>query len=184
MFAALAVSPARGQGRSLGIPPLLQREGYADVAIDYLDQLKADPNAPKEIMDLWDLEMSRSKKDAAKQAYSDAQAKQWTEESKALLEQFIKANPDRPEAIQEAARWSEEQAMEAQYAVLRATYATDKARRRPSLGQGPQDLRRNPAAVRRGRKGLGQTAADSLPPSRRTTTASERTPSSWWAKIA
>ena len=72
--------------------------------------------------------MSRSKKEAAEQAaYSDAQAKQWTEESKALLEKFIKANPDRPEAIQEAARWSEERAMEGQYAVLRATYTADKA---------------------------------------------------------
>ena len=106
---------------------LLQKEGYSDVAVDYLDQLKADPNAPKEIMDLWDLEMSRSKKEAAKQAYSDAKAKQLNEESKALLERFIKANPDKPEAIQEAARWSEERALEAQYAVLRSTYITDKA---------------------------------------------------------
>ena len=60
-------------------------------------------------------------------AYSDAQAKQWTEESKALLEQFIKANPDRPEAIQEAARWAEERALEGQYLVLRASYTSDKA---------------------------------------------------------
>ena len=115
---------------------LLQKEGYADVAIDYLDQLKADPNAPKEIMDVWDLEMSRSKKAARQgQAYSDAQAKQWTEESKALLERFIKANPDRPEAIQEAARWSEEKALEGQYRCCGPTYTTDKAEKAKLLAE-------------------------------------------------
>ena len=107
---------------------VLQKEGYADVAIDYLDQIKADPSTPKEIMDIWDLEMSRSKKEAAKPAYgySDAKVKQLTTESKELLDRFTKAYPDRPEAVEEMAKWSEEQALEAQYLVLRATYGTDK----------------------------------------------------------
>ena len=64
---ALAVSPAAAKDDPLEFLHLLQKEGYADVAVDYLDQLKADPNAPKEIMDLWDLEMSRSKKEAVRQ---------------------------------------------------------------------------------------------------------------------
>ena len=126
ILSALAASPALAKDDPLEFLHLLQKEGYADVAVDFLEQIKADPNAPKEVMDLWDLEMSRSKKEAANQAYNAAQAKQWTEESKALLERFIKANPDRPEAIQEAARWSEEQAMEGQYKVLQASYTADK----------------------------------------------------------
>lgn len=128
LFGALAASPVTAKDDPLEFLHLLQKEGYSDVAIDYLDHLKTDPNTPKDIMDLWDLEMSRSKKEAAKQglAYDSAQAKQWTEESKTLLDRFIKANPQRPEAIQEAARWSEERALEGQYLVLRAGYATDK----------------------------------------------------------
>jgi tetratricopeptide (TPR) repeat protein len=113
----------------------LQKAGYSDVAIDYLDRIKADPNAPKEILDLWDLEMSRSKKDAAKQAYNNEQAKQWTEESKALLERFIKANPTRPEAIQEAAAWSLEQAEKAQTDVLLAAYATSTVEKAKLLAE-------------------------------------------------
>jgi tetratricopeptide (TPR) repeat protein len=127
LLSAPAINSATAKDDPLEFVHLLQREGYADVAIDYLDQLKSDPNTPKEIMDLWDLEMSRSKKEAVKLAYSDAQAKQWADDSKALLERFIKGNPNRPEAIQEAARWSEEQAVHAQSETLRAGYVTDKA---------------------------------------------------------
>jgi len=126
ILSVAAVSPAIARDDPLEFLHLLQKD-YPDVAIDYLEQLKSDPqNAPKEIMDVWDLEMSRSKKEAAGHAYSAAQAKQWTDESKALLEKFIKANPERAEAIQEAARWSEQRALEGQYAVLRATYTSDK----------------------------------------------------------
>ena len=129
MLWALSASLATAKDDTLEFLHLLQREGYSDIAIDYLDQLKTDPNAPKDVMDLWDLEMSRSKKEAAKQAYSETQAKQWTEESKALFEQFIKAHPDRAEAIQEAARMLEERALEGQYKVAQAGYATDKEKK-------------------------------------------------------
>jgi len=135
ILSALAVGSATAKDDPLEFLHLLQKEGYPDVAIDYLDQIKADPNAPKEIMDLWDLEMSRSKKEAAKRAYSDAQAKQLTEESSALLERFVKANPDRPEAIQEAAKRSEEQAQEGQYLVFRASYITDKEEKAATLAK-------------------------------------------------
>ena len=138
ILAALAVSPATAKDDPLEFLHLLQKEGYSDVAVDYLEQIKADPDAPREIMELWDLEMSRSKKEAAKQAYSDTKAKQLNEESKALLEQFIKANPNRPEAIQEAARWSEEKALEAQYAVLHASYVSDKAEKAKLLATARQ----------------------------------------------
>ncbi|MGO9113503.1 MAG: hypothetical protein ACLP9L_30090 [Thermoguttaceae bacterium] len=125
ILSALAVSPAAADD-PLEFLHLLQREGYADVAIDYLDQIKTDPNAPKDVMEIWDLEMSRSKNEAAKDAYSPSQARQLTTDSKALLDRYAKAHPDRPEAIQEMAKWSVEQALEAQYLVLRATYSTDK----------------------------------------------------------
>ena len=129
--------PAAVENVPLEFIHLLQQEGYADVAIDYLDQLKTDPNAPKEVMDVWDLEMSRSEKEAIKQgqAYNDDQAKQWAEESKTLLEGFIKANPQRPEAIQEVARQAEEKALEGQNAVLQAGYTADKEERAKLLAK-------------------------------------------------
>ena len=135
ILASTAASPVLAREDTLEFLHLLQKEGYCDVAVEYLDQIKADPNTPKTIMDVWDLEMSRSKKGAARQAYSDAQAKKLIDESKALLEQFIKANPTLPEAIQEAAKWAEEKAMEAQYTVLKAGYATDKAEKDKLLAE-------------------------------------------------
>ena len=44
----------------------MQKDGFADIAIDYLNDLKNDPNAPPEIMQLWDLEMSKSMRVKAK----------------------------------------------------------------------------------------------------------------------
>ncbi len=105
ILATLPVSPATARNDSLEFLHRLQKEGYADVAVDYLDSIKTDPDAPKEILDVSDLEMSRSMKEQARQgSYSDAKARQLTEQSKALLEEFIKAHPDLPEAIQEKAR--------------------------------------------------------------------------------
>ena len=103
ILSALAAGPAAAKDDPLEFLHLLQREGYADVAIDYLDRIKTDPNAPKEVMEVWDLEMSRSKSEVAKQPTARPRPR-YTEEAKALLERFIKANPNRPEAIQEAAR--------------------------------------------------------------------------------
>ena len=128
LFGTLAVRPTVAKDDPLQLIHLLQNEGYPDVAIDYLQELKKDPNAPKDVMELWDLEMAKSMKEAYRQgrAYDSAQAKKWAEESKTLLEQFVKANPNRPEAIQEAARQAEEKALEGQYAAIRAAYTTDK----------------------------------------------------------
>ncbi len=137
ILSALAVNPLVAKDDPIEFLHLLQREGYADVAIDYLDQIKADPGAPKDVLDVWDLEMSRSKRDAADQklAYDDVQGKQWTEESKALLERFIKSHPNRPEAIQEKARWVEERAVEAQTDVLLAGYTAEPAEREKYLAE-------------------------------------------------
>ncbi len=163
-LSALAIRPAAAED-PLEFLHVLQKDGYADVAIDYLDQMKSDPSTPKEIMDLWDLEMSRSKKEAAKPAYgySDAKVQQLTKESKELLEQFVKAYPDRPEAIEEAAKWSEERASEAQYLVLRATYSANKEEKAKLLA----DAREIFEAIRPGFVAAYTAAVklqDSLPP--------------------
>ena len=128
---AATARAAAAKDESVEFLHLLQKEGFGDEAVDYLNQLKDDPNAPKEITDLWDLEMSRSKSEAAKHAYSPSEAKQYNEESKAYLDKFVKAHPDRPEAIQEEARVAEERAAEGQLAVIRRSTAPTR-RKRPS----------------------------------------------------
>ena len=45
ILSALAVNPLVAKDDPIEFLHLLQREGYADVAIDYLDQIKADPSA-------------------------------------------------------------------------------------------------------------------------------------------
>ena len=164
MLSALAVRPAAAEA-PLEFVHLLQREGYADVAIDYLDQLKADPGAPKEIMDSWDLEMSRSKKEAAKPSYGygDARVKQLTMESKELLERYVKAHPDQPESIQAEAESAVEQASEAQEKLLRAASTADKAEKDQLMADARKMLEKiRPAFV------AAYTASvklqDSLPP--------------------
>ena len=133
----LAGSPVAAKDDPLDFLHLLQREGYYDVAINYLDELKADPNPPKEVMELWDLEMSRSKNGAVKlkQFYGAEQGKEWADEAKALLEKFVKKNPDRPESIQESARLAQERAEEASYLVLESNYLTDKAEKATTLAK-------------------------------------------------
>jgi len=133
---ALAVGRAAAKDDPLDFLHMMQKEGFADVAIDYLEGLKTQPNPPPEIMRVWDLEMSKCKRAKSKSgAYSAAEAKQLADEAKASLEKFIKDNPDMPEAIQAAADWCAEQAIEAQYDVLRADYITDKAAKAEMLAK-------------------------------------------------
>ena len=64
-----------GGGRPGGVPArALQSGGYPDVAVDYLDALKDNPKAPKEILDVWDWEMSKSLRAASKWAYTEKEA--------------------------------------------------------------------------------------------------------------
>ena len=78
----------------------MENDGFADVAVDYLNDLAHDPGgAPQSIMRVWELEMSKAKREKAKSgAYGPAESRQLLEESKALMESFIKKNPKLPEA--------------------------------------------------------------------------------------
>ena len=134
LFLFLAAAPAAAKDDPLEFLHLMQKDGFADIAIDYLNDLKNDPNAPPEVMQLWDLEMSKSMREKAKNgAYSAGEAKQLNEESKSLMDKFLKNNPSLPEAIKAAAEYSAEEAIQAQYDVLRAQAMTDKAEKAKTL---------------------------------------------------
>jgi hypothetical protein len=131
--AAWAAVPTAAKDDPLDFLHLMQKEGFADIAIDYLNDLKSDSSAPPEVMQLWDLEMSKSMREKAKAAYNAEEAKKLNEESKSLMEKFLKNNPSLPEAIKAAAEYSAEEAILAQYEVLRAQAMTDKAEKAKTL---------------------------------------------------
>ncbi len=137
LFCGLTVAcwaaPADREDDSLDFLHLMQAEGFADISVEYLYGLKEQPNAPKEVVELWDLEMSRSKRAAAKLAYNETKGKQLLDEAKVHLDKFIKDHPNHPKAIQEAAVASEKLAEEAQYEILLADYITDKTQIAASL---------------------------------------------------
>ena len=130
---SLAASPAAAKDDPLEFLHRMQKDGFADIAIEYLNDLKSDPNAPPEIMQLWDLEMSQSMREQVKSAYNADEAKQLREQSKALMDKFLKNNPNVPEATKAAAEYSSEEAIQAQYDVLRAQAMTDKAEKAKAL---------------------------------------------------
>jgi hypothetical protein len=122
----LSAPSARAAENPLEFLHALRDGGYPDVAVDYLNALKKDPQAPKAVLDVWDWEMSRTLRADAKVAYDEKQAKRDTEQADALLKKFIAENPKRPEAIRAAAEWAATAADQALRAYNQANELTDK----------------------------------------------------------
>jgi hypothetical protein len=137
IFAAVSSSAAAVKDDQLEFLHRMENGGFSDVAVDYLNGLALDPdNAPPSIMRVWELEMSKAKREKAKSgAYGPAEAKRLLQESKGLVEKFLEKNPDLPEAIQAAAEWSAEEAIQAQVEVLRAQAINDKDQRHAMLAK-------------------------------------------------
>lgn len=85
----------------------LQDNGYGDMAVEYLHVLDKQPDLPKDIRDVWDLEMSKSLKTAASAAFDAKEADALTEESQKFLAKFIKEKPDHPDAMIAMASWGD-----------------------------------------------------------------------------
>jgi hypothetical protein len=77
----------------------LQAKDYHDVAVEYLKKLRAEANPPAELMEVWDLEMSRSLRGAANRAYNPQDFEQLLSEAQKHLEKFVKEKPSHPEAV-------------------------------------------------------------------------------------
>jgi len=111
----------------------LQGGGYPDVAVDYLNALKDNPKAPKEILDVWDWEMSKSLRAASRWAYNETEAKRYAEQAEAHLKKFIDENPKRPEAIRAGAEAAATLAEEALREYRKAKDMTDKEKRAEAM---------------------------------------------------
>jgi tetratricopeptide (TPR) repeat protein len=77
----------------------LQAKDYDDVAVEYLKKLKAEANPPAEVIEVWDLEMSKSLRGAANRAYSPQDFEQLLTEAQNHLEKFVREKPSHPEAV-------------------------------------------------------------------------------------
>ncbi len=107
----LLVGQASSCGWAAEVRPLeflraLQARDYNDVAVDYLRMLKEKGEVPEELAPIWDLEMSRSLRAAAvTRAYSQQESDQLMAESQKYLNDFLKRNPDHPEAVSAVVSW-------------------------------------------------------------------------------
>ena len=98
---------ARAQPPSLKFLRALQENGYGDMAVEYLKILKNSPEMPQAIAGIWDLEMSKSLRAAAKDAFDARERDQLMEESQAYLTKFIKEKPNHPEFLAAVTLWSD-----------------------------------------------------------------------------
>jgi hypothetical protein len=106
-FGLLLARTAPAADEPLKFLHALQEEGYPDIAVDYLKTIKDQADAPPEIMEVWDLEMARSLRSAARTAYDEKQAKELTDQAQKFLQKFIAEKPDHPEAVREDAKWAD-----------------------------------------------------------------------------
>jgi len=103
--ACLCAQPAAAQDADLEFIHAMQDQGYGDVAVDYLKMLQQRKDLPDAIRGVWDFEMSRSLKAAAKVAYTPEEAEKLTNEAQDYLNKFLKENPNHPEAMAALATW-------------------------------------------------------------------------------
>ncbi len=116
---------------------VLQRNGYGDMAVQYLEILAKRPDVPPEVRDVWDLEMSRSLRAEAATAFDAKDHDRLMEESQRYLAKFIREKPDNPATATATAAWGEslgKQALE-RIAAAKALPAKDKEKQQKALAE-------------------------------------------------
>ncbi len=86
---------------------VLRENGYGDIAVEYLRILDQRPDLPPEVRDVWDLEMSKSLRAAADDAFDAYDYERLTEESQKYLAKFIREKPDHPAVASAMTSWGE-----------------------------------------------------------------------------
>jgi len=107
----LLVGAADRQARAEEVRPLefvhaLQEKNYHEVAVDYLKMLKQLPQMPAELAQVWDLEMSKSLRGAANQAFNREEYERLMAEAQKHLDAFLKTKPDHSEAVTAMVSWA------------------------------------------------------------------------------
>jgi cellulose synthase operon protein C len=104
LFGAIAsIAPARAADDPRFVTNFIQglrERGYYELALEYLAELRAAPDTPREIVARLDFEEGRTLTDAATHGSDPEVVKKQLEMARGRLEAFIKANEGRPEAIE------------------------------------------------------------------------------------
>jgi hypothetical protein len=87
-----------GEARPSAFLHALQDQGYGDMAVDYLDMLKRNGDLTKELRETWDLEMGKSLRSAAADAYNSEESESLTRQAEKHLNAFLREKPDHPRA--------------------------------------------------------------------------------------
>jgi hypothetical protein len=150
MFAAGSLCPAAEP--YLEFLRGLQEKGYADVALEYLDQLDARKDLPAKIRETLDLERSNSCLAWARNSADPKQAEQRMNQAQAYLNKFAKEHPRHPRAAGAVAFKSELALQRGQEMLAGARRIPDAARRATLL-----------AGARPGLIEASKTLEDTLP---------------------
>ncbi|MGW8257205.1 MAG: hypothetical protein ACWGMZ_06960 [Thermoguttaceae bacterium] len=89
---ALRISAA--EIRPIAFLHALREQGYGDLAVDYLNQLKESGDWPEPLRTTWDLEMCRCLRVAARDAYNARESQSLLLEAEQHLNKFIREHPD------------------------------------------------------------------------------------------
>src|SRR5690349_18966271 len=81
---------------SLEFLKALQKQGYGELAVEFLEQLQASGKMPPDLAEIWDLEMSTSLRLSANEAYNRQEEAQRRTKAQEHLDKFLKAHPDHP----------------------------------------------------------------------------------------
>ena len=119
-----ATRPAAADDNPLEFIHALLERGYADVAVEYLNDLKTNNALSGDASVTFDFEMSRCLQSQARQAYNADELKLLTDKSKEYLAKFLKEHPEHPKAIEAVVWW--------------ASFATDNATKHLQAAQGPK----------------------------------------------
>ncbi|HZZ73749.1 MAG TPA: tetratricopeptide repeat protein [Pirellulales bacterium] len=131
--AALAVPRAAAGEPYLEFVHALQRNGYGDLAVGYVESWKTRPNVPPAVLEVYDLELSNSLRISAKEAATSDVAAERTDQADKLMEKFAKEHPDHPGVAAATANWAEQAFDRGSTALAVAKIATDEAAKTKAL---------------------------------------------------
>ncbi len=84
-----------------------QAKGYGEVALDYLEQLRSSGKMPPTLDETWDLELSRSYRSAAAEAYNADEAQARMAKAQSHLDKFLREHPDHAEVARAMESWGD-----------------------------------------------------------------------------
>jgi hypothetical protein len=107
LLIAIVARPAAASEEYKKFLQKLQKNGYGDLAVDYLKIIENRPDLPAELKQSIELEMANSLWAAASQAYNEAEAQKLRTEAQTRLDKFIKEQPNHPAVADAMMTWGD-----------------------------------------------------------------------------